>query len=488
MIARFLYTFSVVLLLGSLSSACFANNLRVNNVSIDQANGTVTFDLAWDNSWRIDGLGTPNHWDAAWVFVKWRDCGAAPTASWTHGLINTNNALHNYGQFEAVRSNGSGTGIDPAPNNTGAMLRQNVPGLFPSRGFQTVTLTLTNLPAVGNFDVRVFGVEMVFVPEGDFVLGGNGTTENYPFNLNSQAFPVTADTALTMRYYSSNSYFTTLPAAYPIGWQAFYCMKYEITQGQYADFLNTVDATGQSINFVNNFNNNRNRLTAGGTPPYSYYSDRPDRALNYLAWTDLLAYLDWSCLRPMTETEFEKASRGQGAYVGGFAWGSGNITEALTLTTPEDGTETVLTADANAIYFNTTSNWAGGDGGRGPARVGILATAATTSREETGASFYGIMELSGNCWEQCVMATNDATSLAYDGQWGDGILDATGYANTPNWPYANTPLGTGSYLRQLRGGSFQDGQDDLRIGSRFYFSGYSSNNNRSYTIGGRGVR
>lgn len=470
------------------ASALQANNLRVTNVALDQANSTVTFDLAWDNSWRIDGMGTPNHWDAAWVFVKWRECAATPTTGWTHGLVNPLLPVHNFGQYEAMGSNGTGVGIDPAPNNTGVMLRQNIVGIYPARGASTVTLELANLPATGDFDVRVFGIEMVYVPEGDFILGGNGTTENYPLNQNNQPLAVTADTALTLRYYSSNSYITTLPLAYPIGWEDFYCMKYEITQGQYADFLNTLNAAEQSQNFINNFNNNRNRLTTGGTPPFVYYSDRPDRALNYLSWTDLLAYLDWSALRPMTETEYEKAARGQGPYVGGFAWGTSDITEALTLSTPEDGTETVLTANANAIYNGGATTWAGGDGGRGPARVGIMATAATTSRVQTGASFYGIMELSGNVWEQCIMATNDAVSLAFDGAWGDGYLDAAGFADVANWPYANTPLNTGSYLRQLRGGSLQDDQADLRIASRYYLTGYSASNNRSYTVGGRGVR
>ncbi|MFK7973177.1 MAG: formylglycine-generating enzyme family protein [Bacteroidia bacterium] len=488
MVARFLHLLCFTAALVSMS-VTYGNNLRVSNVSVDQVNGTVTFDLAWDNSWRIDGVGTPNHWDAAWVFVKWRDCGATPTTGWTHGLINTSTASHTFGQYQPTLSDGSAIGIDAGPNNTGVMLRQNTTGLYPARGASSVTLDLTNYPVTGDFDVRVFGVEMVFVPQGDFILGGNGTTENYPFNQNGQAFPVTEDTALTLRFYSSNSYITTLPAAYPVGWNPFYCMKYEITQGQYADFLNTADAATQSTNFLNSFNSYRNRLTSGGTPPFVYFSDRPDRACNYLSWTDMLAYLDWSCLRPMTETEYEKATRGQGPYVGGFAWGSTDITEAQSLSSPEDGTEVVLNPpNANAIYDNTTETWAGGDGGQGPARVGILATAATTSRLQTGASYYGIMEMSGNLWEQCVMATSDVVSLAYDGAWGDGYLDANGYADVANWPYRNTPFNTGSYLRQLRGGSYADTQVNLRIANRYYFLGYSSSNNRARSIGGRGVR
>jgi formylglycine-generating enzyme required for sulfatase activity len=413
--------------------------------------------------------------------VKWRECNAPITTGWTHGLLNTTLASHSFSNLEPTLSDGSAVGIDAAPNNTGTMLRRNASALYPSAGFTTVTLALTNLPTTGEYDIRVFGIEMVYVPQGAFVAGG--TTESYAFHTNNSPFIINSEAATTFNYYSSSM--ITLPAPYPKGYDAFYCMKYEISQGQYADFLNTLDAAGQTALYYNYFNSYRNRLTAGGTPPNVYFSDRPDRAMNYLAWTDLLAYMDWACLRPMTELEFEKACRGNGPYVGGYAWGTTDIVEMTTVGTPEDGTEVSLTAGANAHYNG--GYLSGGDGGNGPARVGIFATANTSSRVETGATYYGIMEMSGNVYEQVVTVYTDTMFTNFDGQWGDGYLDTTGHADVPHWPYANVAINASGYHRMGRGGGFPNGPTVLRVAERPYFLGVSTNN-RTYNYGGRGVR
>ena len=43
---------------------------------------------------------------------------------------------------------------------------------------------------------------------------------------------------------------------------------------------------------------------------YNNFDDGQSCAAYYLSWTDLAAYLDWACLSPMTEIQFEKACRG----------------------------------------------------------------------------------------------------------------------------------------------------------------------------------
>ena len=465
-----------LLWLGLGLSTAWANYLRITNVMQDQAAGTVTFDLAWDNSWNIDGLGAPNHWDAAWVFVKLRECGAPAATAWTHGLITPTLGAHTFGDLEPTLSNGSAVGIDAAPNNTGVMLRRSTAGLYPAATATTVTLDLTNFPAAGDYEVRVFGIEMVYVPQGEYLLGG--TNESTPLGIGGVPTLVSSEAALAGLSNTSNA---TLPAAYPKGYAAFYSMKYEISQGQYAAFLNTLDATSMVARFPNNFNNYRHRITNGGTPPNIYYSDRPDRACNYLSWADLLAYLDWAALRPMTDLEYEKACRGVGPYVGGYAWGSTSITEASLVATPEDGTELILTADANSHYQSNNLN--GGDGGNGPLRVGIFATNSSSSRQETGATYYGIMEMSGNVWEQTVCAWADAQHTGFDGAWGDGSLDANGVADVATWPYVDC---TGTCYRSLRGGSYADITDRLRVSDRYW--NYYNNTSRQYNIGGRGVR
>ncbi len=466
---------SVTLLM--LVQISFANYLRISSLAQDQANGTVSFDLAWDNSWRIDSIGNPSHWDAAWVFVKFRPCNAPANTPWTHALINTALNAHTFGNLEPTLSDGSAIGIDPGPNNTGLMMRHSSNGVFPNAGNTSLTIALANFPATGDYEVKVFGIEMVFVPEGSFMAGG--TTETYAYQLNGGPFLIDSEAGLTGLTYTNNS---VIPAAYPKGFEAFYCMKYEISQGQYAAFLNTIDGVSQLARFPGSFNSYRQRINSGGTPPDIYFSDRPDRASNYLSWQDLLAYLDWAALRPMTEFEFEKACRGQGPYAGGYAWGTQNFNQITALGTPEDGTELSQTADANAALIFTL--YTGGDGGYGPVRVGIFATATTTTREETGATYYGIMEMTGNVYEQVVGVYNDVEYLAYDRIWGDGNITAAGDANVATWPYTTC---VGTCYRALRGGSYSSGITYGYTSARYQY-GYWGNLNRYAYTGGRGVR
>jgi formylglycine-generating enzyme required for sulfatase activity len=471
----------LVVLTMSLSFS-YANYLRIQGVSYDQTAGTVSFEIAWNNSWNIDGLGAPNHWDAAWVFVKWRECGVAPNVGWTHGLINTTVGSHTFSGLEPTLADGSAVGIDPAPNNTGVMLRRTTPGLYPNAGFSTVSLALTNFPTTGDYEVKVLGIEMVYVPQGPFVAGG--LNETSCLNINGNTFLVDSEDSITV----STTY--GIRQDYPKGYDPFYCMKYEITQGQYAAFLNTLDATAQTQHFLGNFNSWRNRTNTGGTPPNVYFSDRPDRAQNFLAWTDLLAYLDWAALRPMSELEYEKACRGNGPYVGGYAWGTTDIIELLNITSPEDGTEVSSTPNANVHYRSASTTVGGGDGGSGPVRVGIFATAATSSRVETGATYYGIMEMSGNVGELCVVANpNHPDMTNFDRSWGDGYLDASGAADVAAWPLANAPIGQyvwsgGNYVFVSRGGHHYSVESALRIAAR----DLQTYNRRYDEYGGRGIR
>ena len=75
----------------------------------------------------------------------------------------------------------------------------------------------------------------------------------------------------------------------------------------------------------------------------------------------------------MTELEYEKTCRGPAPSVlNEYPWGTNTVSQAQTISTaPEDGTETIFApAPANAAYSNY--NFSGGDGGRGPLRVGIF--------------------------------------------------------------------------------------------------------------------
>ena len=90
--------------------------------------------------------------------------------------------------------------------------------------------------------------------------------------------------------------------------------------------------------------------------------------------------------------EFEKACRGTAAAVADeYAWGSTNITQATGITNSGAGNETASNAGANCAYDFHASV-------QGPMRVGCFATSSST-RETAGATYYGIMEMSGTCIE-----------------------------------------------------------------------------------------
>ena len=489
---------SIIIYLG-LFVSLKANYLRITNISVNLAAQTVTFDLAWNNSWRLSASQPPANWDAAWVFVKFRACDSPATAIWQHGLVSTTLTNHSFGNLEPTLSDGSAVGIDAAPNNTGVMLRRNTAGIYPNAGTTTITLNITNLPTSGSYDVRVFGIEMVYVPQGNYLLGaldGNynwGSGGAYSFspdcNSNTRApYNITSENAITLTW-AGNCTGVNLPAAYPKGYKPFYCMKYEISQAQYAAFLNTLNTTQASSRYPGNYNSYRNRLYNIGTPPNQYFSDKGDRAQNYLSWHDLMAYLDWACLRPMTEMEYEKACRGPGLSFGEYPWGTTRAVAATTInTSPEDGTEEIsLPTDANSCFGNIT--FTGGDGGRGPLRVGIFAKPYSTSRDSTGATYYGIMEMGGNLWERCVAVHNN--TVAYDGQWGDGYVTSAGDADVTNWFLPTTPNNNAaSQGVGTRGGGWYYNDYYMRVSNRSnaYVGWGDEPYTRDYRLGGRGVR
>ena len=94
----------------------------------------------------------------------------------------------------------------------------------------------------------------------------------------------------------------------------------------------------------------------------------------------------------------------------------------------------------------------------GPVRVGIFATAAS-SRVSAGASYWGIMELSGNVWERPV-TIGHATGRAFTGLHGNGLLTSGGDADVTAWPNT-TATGAG-----LRGGNWATASTSLRVSDR----------------------
>ncbi|MEM7110422.1 MAG: SUMF1/EgtB/PvdO family nonheme iron enzyme [Bacteroidota bacterium] len=467
-----------------------ANNISVANISLESLNTSdqtviVQFDLSWENSWRIST--GPSNWDAAWIFVKYR----ANNGNWSHARIN-------------VASPGvSGATIQVTTDEVGAMLYRDVEGTG-DVNFTGVQLQWdygdNGVTEADVLDIQVFAIEMVYVPEGSFFVGGTSGDEVNKFHEGGNtisSYQITSESAITIANTSGNLYYTadngtsgdqtgTLSADFPKGFAAFYCMKYEVSEGQWVAFFNSLSESQKANrDLTDAAHKNSDAVVSRNTIAWSdgtssATTTAPDRALNYANVGDINAYLDWSGLRPMTELEYEKACRGPVfPKAGEFAWGNANIASVEytllndgasneQISNPEEGT-------GNAIYLQTNGALSG------PLRVGVFAASAINSnREETGGSYYGIMELSGNVYERCI-TVGTTLGRSFTGVHGNGLISSLGNANAANWPSALTGDGY-SY----RGAAWVNDSDFLRVSDRFDGASFiSTGNNR---LGFRGVR
>ena len=456
-----LISFTVALLFWM---SAFANDVLVAAVSLTGQTTAgplnthyvnVQFDINWKNSWRTST--NESNYDGCWIFVKYRK---QSTSAWLHATLNLTGQTAPAGSTLQPSLDGKGAWIYRSANGTGnvsyaaAQLRWNY-------GADAV---LDN----ENVEIQVYAVEMVYVPQMAFSLGNSSAEVN---KLRDGAvdtwFAVASEAAITCGSSAGNLFAAgaflnsgTIPAAFPKGYNAFWTMKYEFSKQQYLDFLNTLDQTNATA---------RNNIGATGTVPNMIVT-QPERAAQNFSPQNMLAWLDWAAMRPMTELEYEKACRGGNntPVPLEYAWGNTTITAIATPSNQGASNETWATGN---------TNYSGGPGV--PMRCGALATASST-RTSSGSTFYGIMEMSGNLMELTVYAGN-ATGRSFTGLHGDGVLNASAESNTANWP---STANNSSII--ARGGYFADVFAQLqmcdRIQSALAYTGPSS------AYGGRGVR
>lgn len=512
-----------------------ANNIVVSNVGLTgQVNGShtlVTFNLSWDNSFRL--ATGPNNWDAAWVFVKFQITGGpgcVASTVWNHATLN-------------LTGHSGPAAIDGVPDTRGVFIYRSGAGSG-SNAFTNIQLRW-NYFGDGVLDacsvtVKVFAVEMVHVPTGGFYLGdgaaaANGRFEGAPYGAGNIFQVTSASTPSTLggngagSLGNSNAAGQTggaddfnnvtsrsLPAAYPNGFDRFYCMKYEIGQEQYIEFLNTLTGTQQALRTpavtagtyhsgVSALNRNGVRCISppSGSTPGQYGCDLNGNgtynevagdgryiAMNFLSAPDVLAYLDWSGLRPMTEMELEKACRGTLLPVPSeLAHGSATFLAVTSVS--NGGSDNELAsgpANANMSLGGLT----------GPNRSGMFAT-GTSTRVLAGASWYGIMELSGNVWENSVSCGNIA-GRSFIGNNGNGSLNAAGAADVTTWPglNGNNTLTTSNAVAPTTGvtgfagigfaAGTWNGAAWAQVSNRDFRNAWNGLTGRDSRNGGRGVR
>lgn len=489
-----------------------ANNLVIGSPSYNSASNKITFTIKWDNSWRVNS--GPSNWDAVWIFIKRQPCGA--NGIWSHAVLSTTSSDH------TVSNSPYGLVVDAVADGMGVFIHRpenanNAIGSLTSTSDISLQLTSTYNPALigsstSSDNFKVIGIEMVYVPQGAFYLGDGRSPSSSSFSsvVNSNPLQITSTIQSNglgdySNYVSDPSYgsVVSLPSTFPLGYNGFYCMKYEVNQQQIVDYLNTMSYDQQAArlavwgarvpstngtyfsNAVGSFRQEIKVTTAGtnNTIPATFGLTNTYNAFipaSFLNWQDLASYLDWAGLRPMTEFEFEKAARGSIAPVQNeFAW----------------GTTKIGTSNGNFISQNTSSETSNSifDGNCwynhnvGPIRSGFAAT-ASSNRSQSGASYYGIMELSGNLYEQCVGGAgyNYSTFTTTN---GNGILSNIGLADVTGWPKSGG-LSSGTIFR---GGAFNTSTNEVRycqVSDRSFYLGQAENGNatRNKEAGGRGVR
>jgi len=344
--------------------------LRIDQVTLaqDEKTARLSFDIRWAHSWSRGVFH-----DAAWVFFKVR---ADEKSEWRPLRLVADQVLNpaGYGQAQG------GTPLafvvpDGDDGFTGLFVRRATDGVGPvaARGVTVVVEQPDPEPRATKPEVRAFGIEMVYVPEGPFFVGlgaeepfpgagyGFGGAEQnwlYQYTRNDgrdfvasflysrvgyvpawiigspedklPAYQVKGPGPIPTGCQKGSLWAVDIkpenqgeiPAAFPNGYAAFYCMKFPwITQGQYADFLNTltdaqakprywIEGHGAALGGGGRAVTRVRREASRSAPDVTYAATSPDQLCPWISWQDAMSYAAWAGLRPMTELEFEKALRG----------------------------------------------------------------------------------------------------------------------------------------------------------------------------------
>ena len=474
MICLLLYTFA--------SFTMFGTDLIIEGIEWSQNQHPmqykIKFTVSWNNSWRNE-----KNYDAAWIFLKYVSPSYQQSGYRHAKLLATGHRL-------LVNH------IQGSPDPTMELPDDKV-GIFiyPASKYRgpvrwTVELSLdTSILREPNFNansrlINAFGIEMVQVPQAAFTIGEADTSaawRNYSVfisdgngkpgglkKIGSEDENIKVSKEKGDLFYNSQTAIYhgdqkgIIPSSFPKGYNSFYIMKYETTQGQYAAFLNCISnsAAAARANF-----GGRDYYTYRGSIRFEkeYIAGSPNRPCNFFSWDDACAYADWAGLRPMTELEFEKACRGpQPPIAGEFPWNTNNKSKLMRVVNKDDELVWLNGLKENELNDN--------------------------NRDQFGASYYWAMDLAGSLWERCV-TIGDSTGRAFKGTHGDGMLAPYGFASNTDWPKGSTETsgfgfkGGGYYEHNMQYGGFNPHSP---IGNRNF--GSWAGGARSLAYGSRFVR
>ncbi|MDW3652744.1 MAG: SUMF1/EgtB/PvdO family nonheme iron enzyme [Bacteroidia bacterium] len=453
----------------SASGLTIENVRSVNRDDVLSSPMSVIFDIRWDNAWN----NAKNH-DAVWVFLKYNTpynnhVKILPTG---HQLLKNRSPQSGNPTLE-VADDGMGFFIIP-PTACRGSLNYKLQVLLDTTG-RNIGFRQLN-------DLKVHGIEMVYIPQGPFTLGSPDEAaitraSLYKSDANGEAdglYQITSEAEIQVGPQKGNLYYWSetdlyngdqkgpIPAEFPKGFEAFYIMKYELNQGQYAAFLNSLPSGwtfDRSPIGGKDYYTNRGsiRLKEG-----KYVAESPNRPMNYVSFSDGLAFTDWAALRPITELEYTKASRGPRKPIEAeFVWGTNTYADLERYVSPDLELGWANGVDESQLHDNNLPVY--------------------------GASYYWVMDLSGSVWEK-VITLGNPIGRAFTGTHGDGKLNF-GEATNEDWPKSDNEVGGFGY----RGGgyyqigtSYSDFNPHSPIGYRYY--GAWSGGPRSIAYGYRAGR
>jgi len=457
-----------------------AGNMKVENVAATE-DGGVRFDISWDDSWRAswkEGDTEWTNWDAAWVFIKYRKQG---DPGWSHASLCTKDADHSAPDGAEINVGLTGE------KGMGVFLYRSAEGkgTWANKG---VTLKWLNkddgVDDPTKVELFVHALEMVYVPEGSFLVGSAGRLAG-PFTDGAWKrgedvipFRVKSEDELKIANEPGCLFGTggigaahqigpegKLSAEFPKGYGAFYCQKFEMTEGEYVAFLNQITESQAAVRYPRP-GMNPNRADDPAHTIYKvddgYTAKKPQLSCNWLSWDDSAAYGDWSGLRPMTELEYEKACRGPLEPVENeYAWGTGTVTDD---------------------YIPGLDELP-----KTPYPVGII---GPEGRVETRSTYWGIAAMCGHLRERTV-AVGQVEGRDFTGICGDGTIGEDGFADVKNWPTRTEswpPSQTAGGIGFKGGPWYGPAEKDmaLRVSDRFLSS--CQRKQRGQTYGWRGVR